>query len=232
MAHYTQTLAYKNAVEEAKRVRRNAWLLQDISRQDLLKKKLEEVAPNNSFYSSLLNAANTYGSLTEKQETALRNSLDKQIQKQTEAKAESKPIGSMTKLIEFVANASKNVKKLSFQIAMGNQKIKIFKAGINSKYNGNLMLVDNGVYPNNKFFGRIDKEGNFYPDKDGKPVMDDLMFTLQQFAQNPAGMSKAYGQRFGQCCFCAKELTTKESIYAGYGPICAEKFGLPWGETE
>ena len=33
------------------------------------------------------------------------------------------------------------------------------------------------------------------------------------------------------CCFCHKELTTKESLAVGYGPLCAEKLGLPWGET-
>jgi len=33
----------------------------------------------------------------------------------------------------------------------------------------------------------------------------------------------------GSCCFCGKELTTDASKSAGYGPVCAGKYGLPWG---
>jgi len=32
------------------------------------------------------------------------------------------------------------------------------------------------------------------------------------------------------CCFCGRELDTAESISVGYGPVCAAKYGLPWGE--
>lgn len=32
------------------------------------------------------------------------------------------------------------------------------------------------------------------------------------------------------CCFCATIIKTKASLDAGYGPICAEKYDLPWGE--
>ena len=37
------------------------------------------------------------------------------------------------------------------------------------------------------------------------------------------------------CCFCSTELTddrTGHSIDRGYGPICANKYGLPWGDPE
>jgi len=33
------------------------------------------------------------------------------------------------------------------------------------------------------------------------------------------------------CCFCGRELDTAESISVGYGPVCADKHGLPWGEV-
>lgn len=36
--------------------------------------------------------------------------------------------------------------------------------------------------------------------------------------------AKAYGKETGQCCQCGRELTVKESIEAGIGPICASKF--------
>lgn len=34
----------------------------------------------------------------------------------------------------------------------------------------------------------------------------------------------AYGKATGQCCVCSRELTVKESIDRGIGPICASKF--------
>lgn len=43
---------------------------------------------------------------------------------------------------------------------------------------------------------------------------------------------KFSGKRVGTCCYCAKGLTTAASLHVGYGPICAEKWGLPWGESE
>jgi len=41
---------------------------------------------------------------------------------------------------------------------------------------------------------------------------------------------KIYGIKTGNCCFCSKELTDHRSVEAGYGPICAERYGLPWGD--
>ena len=35
----------------------------------------------------------------------------------------------------------------------------------------------------------------------------------------------------GTCCFCMADLSTPESVTAGYGPQCAAKLGLPWGDT-
>ncbi|MGE5612670.1 MAG: DUF6011 domain-containing protein [Bacillota bacterium] len=40
-----------------------------------------------------------------------------------------------------------------------------------------------------------------------------------------------FGHLYGCCVFCARTLTDERSIFVGYGPTCAEKNGLPWGET-
>lgn len=39
----------------------------------------------------------------------------------------------------------------------------------------------------------------------------------------------AFGQLYGTCIFCWKDLTDERSIEVGYGPVCAENRGLPWG---
>jgi hypothetical protein len=42
----------------------------------------------------------------------------------------------------------------------------------------------------------------------------------------------AIGRRTGSCCFCARELTDGRSVRVGYGPVCADHYGLPWGERD
>jgi hypothetical protein len=44
-------------------------------------------------------------------------------------------------------------------------------------------------------------------------------------ASDPEAAAVAYGQRFGACSVCGRELTDGKSIDRGIGPICAEKFG-------
>jgi hypothetical protein len=39
----------------------------------------------------------------------------------------------------------------------------------------------------------------------------------------------AFAQEGSQCFICGRDLDTPESLTAGYGPICADKHGLPWG---
>ena len=38
------------------------------------------------------------------------------------------------------------------------------------------------------------------------------------------------GQITGRCVFCSRTLTDERSIAVGYGPVCADHHGLPWGE--
>jgi len=53
-----------------------------------------------------------------------------------------------------------------------------------------------------------------------------LVASLQQIAQDPTAHATLYGQQTGNCSCCGRELTRKDSIDRGIGPICAEKFGL------
>ena len=55
---------------------------------------------------------------------------------------------------------------------------------------------------------------------------------IKNFSNDPVGIAAAYGRRTGNCCFCARRLTDERSVTVGYGPICANKFNLPWGDTE
>lgn len=51
---------------------------------------------------------------------------------------------------------------------------------------------------------------------------------IRQFAAKPGEVAGRKGRESGSCCFCGLGLTHPNSLHHGYGPICAEKFGLPW----
>lgn len=55
-----------------------------------------------------------------------------------------------------------------------------------------------------------------------------LMSELEAFMEQPITESALHGKEYGRCCFCNRELDNEGSIFHGYGPICAEKWGLPW----
>jgi hypothetical protein len=42
--------------------------------------------------------------------------------------------------------------------------------------------------------------------------------------------ARVFGKDTGRCCFCGLMLENPESVGHGYGPICADKYGLPWGD--
>lgn len=44
-----------------------------------------------------------------------------------------------------------------------------------------------------------------------------------------AEQASQFGHLYGQCIFRGCKLTHETSIRLGYGPICAEKHGMPWG---
>lgn len=49
---------------------------------------------------------------------------------------------------------------------------------------------------------------------------------LDLLEDSPRKMALLQGKRTNCCIFCARELTDPVSVYFGYGPICAEKWGL------
>lgn len=78
-----------------------------------------------------------------------------------------------------------------------------------------------------QWFGAILPDGTL---RIGAKMTDAIVSTLEAFNADPVGYAKVYGQRFGNCCFCGKEIITNESLAVGYGPVCADNYGLPWGE--
>ena len=56
----------------------------------------------------------------------------------------------------------------------------------------------------------------------------ELLPEIDALLSNPISESALQGKEYGRCCFCNRELDNEGSIFHGYGPVCADKWGLPW----
>lgn len=143
-------------------------------------------------------------------------------------------VGNLEGLVELFEQALEKAKRPKIVLTSAGQKIKLSVAGPKSKYHGCIMITDGGPYGDNKWFGTVNPQsGEWIPSK--STTEDEITIirrVLQAFANNPQKAAMTYGKAMHACCFCAKQLDTKESKFAGYGPVCADKFGLPWGDTE
>jgi Family of unknown function (DUF6011) len=108
---------------------------------------------------------------------------------------------------------------------------RVSRAGPASRYHGDLMVTSEGAtFEDRVWYGRIDSAGRFQPSYNGKvQSYDAVIAALLEFAENPVETAVAYGRATGICCFCNKDLTDERSTSVGYGPVCAKKWGLPWG---
>jgi hypothetical protein len=100
------------------------------------------------------------------------------------------------------------------------------RAGDKSKYTGQIMVTDGQPFGMNKYFGRIDQSGVFHATDSATVAVSEL---LRRLGENPAEVASEYGRLTGNCCFCSRKLDDARSTAVGYGPVCAEKFGLEWG---
>ena len=136
-------------------------------------------------------------------------------------------LGSFPAIVAFFAVAVEGGlkrPKISFSTPM---EVKLSLAGPRSRNAGSIHVAE-GSYPG-KYFGHIKPTGEFFPGRDYEPA---ILSFLEEFSKDPVGMAIRSGKESGSCVFCSIELTTDESVSAGYGPVCAKKWGLPWGNRK
>jgi hypothetical protein len=99
------------------------------------------------------------------------------------------------------------------------------RAGERSKYFGQIMVTDGGPFAANRYFGRIDSHGLFHATDS---ATREVFVVLLKLATSPVETAREYGMLTGNCCFCNLKLTDARSTANGYGPVCAEHYGLQW----
>jgi hypothetical protein len=127
------------------------------------------------------------------------------------------------------AKAHKAFPKISLLLDDG-RKIVLTLAGEKAKMPGTVNVTDGGKFGSNVWYGRVDPTGAWQVSgKVDHATQVKLAGLLALLANDPAGTAAEYGVTTHHCCFCQKELTHPDSKAVGYGPDCADHFGLPWG---
>lgn len=97
-------------------------------------------------------------------------------------------------------------------------------AGPRAKVPGSVQVVEGLSRFDKQWLGRIEPDGTVVGRLAGDEGTLDL---LKRIGEDPAKAAKEYGVLTGNCSFCGKRLNDEGSVEAGYGPVCAKKYGLP-----
>lgn len=107
----------------------------------------------------------------------------------------------------------------------GPLTVKFKTLGINLK-----IYKDGGIVLNGGRIGRYTKEGVYCQQGIDPNVLENFILAFCKLGVKEC--MRRIGKRTGICCYCARELTHDISIGQGYGPVCADKFGLPFPHEE
>jgi hypothetical protein len=140
--------------------------------------------------------------------------------------APSLDMSGVNKLFDTAIANGLKYPKIRLQTSTG-QPVALSRAGKYSKHKGQIMVTDGERFGVNKYFGRVTETGVWVPSQLPQP---EVRVLLEKLSTNPAETAAQYGKLTGNCCFCLRPLFGEDgrSTAVGYGPICAEKFGLPW----
>lgn len=183
---------------------------------------------DRKFGADLIAAYKKYGHLTPKQEPWVAKLVERATAPKPEPMAI--PVGNFAGVIALFAEAKKHLKFPKVVLSLDGTPIWLAVAGKLSKAPGSVNIMGEGKYPDRPWYGRVSADGTFTPSMKVAPeVRTKLVELLTKFGENPARVAKAYGKLTGNCCFCHKALGLGEdqrSVKVGFGPVCAEHYGL------
>lgn len=208
--------------------------------------KLEELVQkgtlptgNRPFANSLIQQWRNTRRLSQTQQLWIDKLIDKAMNPAVELPGEQKrePKGpepvkvsdeaSVFKIHEIFEHARKRdvaFPKIRFVLREG-QMVKLSLAGNDSKNPGAIYIRLGETY-----YGKINTLGELSRYRE-TPCDSEIIECLRALSENPSAFGRAQGQRLKWCIFCGTTLRTNESLYYGYGPVCADNFGLEWGNS-
>lgn len=133
-------------------------------------------------------------------------------------------------LLRTARAAGAKVPRLSYPAgsATPTGELRVATAGHQSAHPGRIH-VSAGAY-GTAYYGILDPEtGDLITPGTRQPLPAEVRELLLAIDAHPVEFSRLAGWLTSSCCYCGRELSTAESRGAGYGPVCAERYGLPWG---
>lgn len=136
-------------------------------------------------------------------------------------------LGSFTKVMGLFSCAKEHLQrpKIRLQLETGH-KVELALAGPTSKYPGTVNVTDGKGYGVNRWYGRVTEAGEWTrsgKDFDELPQVECL---LKELGEKPIETAGHYGRLTGRCCFCNLPLKDEQSTAVGFGPVCADHYGL------
>jgi hypothetical protein len=61
---------------------------------------------------------------------------------------------------------------------------------------------------------------------------NEIVRAIRMFGGDTNAAARLFGNATNVCCFCAHPLTDGRSVAMGYGPTCADSYGMRWGDVE
>ena len=136
-------------------------------------------------------------------------------------------VNGLSRIFAMFDKAKAALKRPAIRLANeAGQRLHLSLAGAASK-NAGFVYVKSDSGFDSPYYGKISPDGRFFGSNACPPSVEPL---LQSFANDPEGIATKYGRLTGCCSFCGRKLTDKRSTEMGYGPVCADKFGLDWGK--
>jgi hypothetical protein len=113
---------------------------------------------------------------------------------------------------------------------------KVTRSGETAKYPGtfyiNALKHSQVNGKNTKMLGYVTPDGelHYLSGRIEKRYRDPVLHLIAELFENPKECVIDHGHKTGRCSFCFSKLTSKESLEVGYGPVCAERYSIPWGK--
>jgi hypothetical protein len=131
----------------------------------------------------------------------------------------------LSAVVALFAKASETLKRPAIVLRHEGGEVRVQKASPHGRVPNSLNVVD----PRKRaWLGRILPDGTFEHSRKNPPAAS-VSTVLTAFAKDPAKVASEHGHQTGCCSFCNLELSDARSLAVGYGPVCAKKWGLPWG---
>jgi hypothetical protein len=191
---------------------------------------LKEVEHPTSFVSSLIGQYESKGNLSDSQwawvEKIVAEEADRKVVREKARIEREEREAKMA--VTFTFNGYEPVEEM---MTLAADTLKKPKWTLTTHKGGKITLFynrkDESVEVGHGGFYGVMKDGVFTTNG---LVMErgDVVPMLEAFKADPSGFAAYQGHLTGHCCFCARHLSDERSTTHGYGPICADRYGLVW----